>query len=254
MHKTDFPAFSGMLDDIWGLKGQALTAGQRAMFFRALSQYGLDAVRAGLDAHVRDPKRGQFLPMPADVIAQIEGMVGQDGRPGAEEAWALALKSTDEADTVVWTVEMAEAWGIARSVFDLGDEVGARMAFKETYLRLVDVSRRQRKPIEWVVSLGFDQARRDPVIAEAVALGRLDANDYPALPPPSDFLMLTTTAVAGPSADHRKTLRDLIARLKEPREPAIGEDGRAKEETKRLQAETARRVAEHQADESRGAA
>ena len=41
----------------------------------------------------------------------------------------IALLSSDESDTVVMTDEIQLALGAARPVLDLGDKVGARMAF-----------------------------------------------------------------------------------------------------------------------------
>jgi hypothetical protein len=175
MRPHDLSPFSELLDAMWGLKGApAPTAVQKAMFFRALAAHPLEEVRAGLDAHLRDPKRGQFLPMPADVIAQINGIVADDGRPGAEEAWAQAFRATDEAATVVWSSEMAEAFGIVRPLALAGDEVAARMAFKEAYARLVSVAREHRVPASWTVTLGLDNERRNAALLPHVQTGRID--------------------------------------------------------------------------------
>ena len=185
MRDQDFDAFAALLDDVRSLlpSGQpALSATAKAMFFRALSAYGLSDVRAALDAHVRDPQRGRFAPTPADVIAQLQGAAEDDGRTGAEEAWATALQGCDEAASIVWTAETAEAWGIARHVLAIGDEVGARMAFRETYERLVGEARAARRSVEWAVSLGFDPQRREQAIDAAVAAGRLPLDHPHALP------------------------------------------------------------------------
>lgn len=186
MREPDFVPFAALLDDVWGLKGQALTAGQKTIFFRALTPYPLAAVRAGLDAHVRDPERGRFLPMPADIIAQINSTAADDGRPGAEEAWAIAVRGADEAATVVWTSEVSAAWAIAKPVFDLGDEVGARMAFKEAYVRLVAESRTLRMPAQWLPSLGHDAQRRAVALSDAVVAGLLPAPAVAGLLPPPE--------------------------------------------------------------------
>lgn len=175
MREADLPAFLALLDDVYGLRGQTLTGGQKAMFFRALADYSLREVRAGLDAHVKDPERGRFAPMPADVIAAINALVAADGRPGAEEAWATVVRGLDEAVTIVWTTETAEAWRVAKPVHDSGDEIGARMAFREAYNRLVAEARRQRRPAAWSPSLGHDPRQREAALLEARQLGRLDA-------------------------------------------------------------------------------
>jgi hypothetical protein len=174
--ERDFDAFAATLDDLWSLKGQALSGGARMIFFRALEDYPLREVEAGIFAHSRDPKRGQFLPMPADVIAQIQGIVADDGRPGAEEAWAQAFRATDEAATVVWSSEMAEAFGIARPLALAGDEVAARMSFKEAYTRLVSQARERRVPVSWTATLGHDAAGRNAALLPHVQAGRLSAD------------------------------------------------------------------------------
>jgi hypothetical protein len=212
MRERDFDTFASLLDDVAGLKREAYTAGQKAMFFRALSRYTLDEVRRALDAHVKDPQRGRFLPMPADVIAQVHGMVADDGRVGGDEAWSIALAATDEERSVVWTDEIAQAWSVARNVLRAGDEVGARMAFREAYSRLVDAARQQRAPVAWRVSLGLDKAGQKVAIDEAVKLKRLRASDVPMLEAPSAPLALEFKG-SGPSAAARAALRRSIEAL-----------------------------------------
>lgn len=176
MRKEDFDGFSSMLDGVCSLLSRGAytpNAQNTALFFRALARFDIATVRAGFDAHVSDPKNGRFVPTPADIIGQIEGIAAKDGRPEADEAWALALKCIDEMQTVVWTAEVAHAWGIAKPVLDLGDKVGARMAFKAAYESAVENARAAREPIDWSVSLGFDEKARNAVISEAVALGRV---------------------------------------------------------------------------------
>lgn len=41
----------------------------------------------------------------------------------------------NEADTAVWTQEMADAWRVALPLIRSGEIVAARMAFKEAYWR-----------------------------------------------------------------------------------------------------------------------
>lgn len=184
MRDADTGAFVALLADVFGLypSAKSLTETQVAMFVRALAPYPLDQVRAALDAHVRDPQRGRWPPVPADVIAQMAAAAEADGRPGAEEAWAISLAASDERDTVVWSAEMAEAWTAARPVFSRGDEIGARMAFREVYQRLIAEARAARRPLAWSTSLGHDADRRAEAIGAAVQLGRLPQADLLALP------------------------------------------------------------------------
>lgn len=101
-----------------------------------------------------------------DVVSRLE-----DGRPGPEEAWAMIPMS--EADTAVWTTEASQAFGVAIGLLDAGDKVAARMAFKETYTRLVQQARLNGKPTNWHVTLGHDPRARDSVLVAAVEAGRI---------------------------------------------------------------------------------
>ncbi len=101
-----------------------------------------------------------------DVVSRID-----DGRPGAEEAWALM--PLDEAQSVVWSDEMSEAFGICGPLLDRGDKVAVRMAFKEAYGRLVAKARDAGKPVRWTPSLGHDARGREAAVQAAVQAGRL---------------------------------------------------------------------------------
>lgn len=245
---ADFDAFCAALDDLWAIKGQVLTAGAKGAFFRALEDQPLRVVQVALTAHARDPERGRFLPMPADVIAQIRLLEGSDGRPGAEEAWAMALRSADEAETVVWTGEMSEAWAIARTVLQAGDEVGARMAFREAYTRLVEAARQQRRPVTWSASLGFDQDRRALAIGAAVTAGRLPSSELPALPAPGDLLQIGCEAAPAGTSEAERQARERLRQLRESltaRDEGPSEDELARAFTAARQAETAERVSRY---------
>lgn len=196
MRDTDFDEFGEMLDAVCSLLSRGAyvpSPTNTALFFRALARYRLTDVRAALDAHVSDPQRGRFVPVPADVIAQIDGSAADDGRPGPEEAWAIALRAVDEAETVVWTQDIAQAWHVARTVLDAGDEVGARMAFREAYARIVGEVRACRIPVGWVASLGFDTQRRNAALQQAAEAGRIDAPLLPAPESEQPFLALVSS-------------------------------------------------------------
>ena len=215
MDKPDFKPFTQMLDSVYALHGKSLTAEAKAIFFRAMAQYPLEAVRGAMDAHVKDPQRGQYPPKPADLIAQI---VGNDGnRPGPEEAWAIAVRASDEAETVVMNDEIAEAWGVARPIFDLGDEIGARMAFKEAYQRITS---RAAGPVKWWPSIGSDPHKRDAALAEARRVGLLPASQVQGLLP------MAMGKGEKPDPEGLKRLREEVAKLK----PASVKLQRAREE------------------------
>ena len=106
------------------------------------------------------------------------------GHPSANEAWGLVLASQDETDTVVWNEQIAEAAGIAQPILDAGDEVGARMAFRDAYDRIL---RERADPPRGFPSLGRDPQRRTAAIDRAVRAGLLTQQHAAGLlPAPKD--------------------------------------------------------------------
>lgn len=148
------------------------------IWWKSLQSYSIESVSSAFSEYVM---RGKFAPRPADILEILDRAL-PDGRPGADEAWAMIPR--DEASSVVWTDEMAEAWGIAKPLLDEGDQVGARMSFKEAYARLVDAAKRAGTPPKWFPSLGSDKEGRDVALGEAVRLGRLGAQHAISLLPP----------------------------------------------------------------------
>lgn len=117
-----------------------------------------------------------------DVVSRID-----DGRPGAEEAWALM--PFYESQSVVWSDEMAQAFGICGPLLAAGDKVAARMAFKEAYTRLVAKARDAGQAVNWTPSLGHDERGRAVALRTAAEFGRITnehaASIAPELPAPS---------------------------------------------------------------------
>lgn len=150
--------------------GRQLSESAARVFADDLAPYAETLVLDALQRCRREVRGSLTI---ADVIARID-----DGRPGPEEAWAMLPH--DEATTVVWTTEMAEAWGIAR---EAGDQIASRMAFKEAYARIVSKARSERQPAHWQASLGHNVEGREPVLLRAVELGRLTQTHVSALLP-----------------------------------------------------------------------
>lgn len=176
------------------LCGRTFTPAAAAMFVADLAGHSERQVLVALQ-RCRQEVRGVLTLH--DVVSRID-----DGRPGVEEAWSIALASRDERDSAVWTCEIAEAWNVARAVMDLGDEVGARMAFKECYGRLVEAARRERRPHAWILTEGFDLMRRAEVLRRAEQQGRVvvGAGHLLALPNPHGPAALLETSAVAPSA------------------------------------------------------
>lgn len=148
-------------------------------WWSTLSSFPIQVVAAALSAYCDE--NGEFAPIPAGISKRCKLM---DGRPTDEEAWAMSLVCQDEASTVVWTQECAEAFGICRPILTMGDEVGARMAFKDAYNRLVSEARRVGRAAVWSASLGWDLRFREAALKKAVSTGLLPAPDVAKLLPP----------------------------------------------------------------------
>jgi hypothetical protein len=246
MHKHEFPNFGQMIDDCYALLGKPSPSGTaKAMFFRALAQFSLSEVQAGLDAHIKDPQRGRFPPLPADVIEQISGKSADDGRPGPDEAWAMCCRASDESETVVWSEEMSQAYAVACPLMQEGDQIAARMAFKEAYWRMVEDARRVRRPVSWTVSLGHDPGKRQTALQAAETRGLIGHEDVKRLSRPTTNPQSTVTLLlenASKAADP-ETVKQRVAALKammQKKEPAnTADDTRAELERKKREADEA---------------
>ncbi len=136
--------------------------------------------------------RCKFFPTIAE-LREIALELSPSRHLGPEEAWAL-VASLDESESVVWTDEIATAYGLARKV--LPDRIGARMAFLAAYKR--ELAKASPDP-RWWASLGEDVAGRAAVLADAVERGRLPSHAARALLPPSYWLSEFKPLVLGES-------------------------------------------------------
>lgn len=150
-------------------------------WFSQLSEFDAKVVAQAFDRYrIENPK---FAP----TIVSIETICRvNDGRPGVEEAWAIAIAAQDETETVVWTWECGEAFRICKPVLDADGEVAARMAFKDAYNRLVMEARLERRPPKWIVCQGWDMRKREAALRKAVLAGLLPAPTAAALLPPPE--------------------------------------------------------------------
>lgn len=146
-----------------------------------LEPYPLEMVASALSKHL---DVSDFAPTPAAILRQLP--TRRDEYLEADEAWAIAVLAADEDETVVWTHQIAEGWANAQTLFNRGDEVGARMAFKATYTRLVAQAIAIGQPALWRISYGADPERRQQAAERAVRDGRLQLEQIlGVLPPPN---------------------------------------------------------------------
>ncbi|QXQ16644.1 hypothetical protein [Pseudomonas tolaasii] len=144
--------------------GQEMNPGTAAMMAEDLCAYPVPVVKAALKA-CRFEVKGKLAM--ADILQRVQS---SDGRPGKDEAWAIAMTTNDEFETVVLTDEIQLALAAAKPVLNAGDKVGARMAFISAYERLITNARAEAAPATWNVSLGHDPLRRVVAIESAVRM------------------------------------------------------------------------------------
>jgi hypothetical protein len=229
MRQNDFDEFAQLLQAAFDLLGKTPAAKvvsptAQALFFQALADYPLPAVRAGLANHI---KRGKFTPTPAAVVEFLEAARQVDNRPGGEEAWALALTTLDEAKTVVWTQEAAEAFGIAGPVLSSSGAISARKTFLEVYERLITASRKNGIAAHWFVSPGSDMDSYQLALKNGVAAGFLPAPDVPkalsapvdekpcSLSPREQLHQIQTMLLAGIQEKQRQADEEIKGRIEE---------------------------------------
>ncbi len=206
MREDDFEEFAQLLTYTFDLLGKTPAAkvisdGAMAIFFQVLADYPLALVRTALITHC---DRGTYTPIPKDIIGYITEAANADSRPGAEEAFALALSTRDEQKTVVWTEECAQAWVACKPVLDAAGVISARKTFLEVYERLVAAARKAATPVKWTPSPGLDKDGYQEAVKTATAAGLLPA-------PKVDKPLL-----AGPDTPHVQTIspREQLAYIK----------------------------------------
>lgn len=176
MTESERPQFAKILGTTYDLHGRRLNDDTTELWWAALAGYDFALVRGAFSRHIQNPDQGQYCPKPADIIREIGNMADtRSGHPGIEEAWAIVGPSlNNEGLTVVWTEQIAQAFGVAVRLQD--DPVAARMAFKESYTGLLAQARQSGAPPRWFPSMGTDVGGREGPLVEAVSQGRLGAD------------------------------------------------------------------------------
>lgn len=147
--------------------GQTISAAAAELMAEDLAVFAPANIRKALQSCRRE------LTGKLTLAAVLQRIQAEDGRPGKDEAWAIAMTSNDEFETVVLTDEIQLALAAAKPVLDAGDKIGARMAFISAYERFVSQARDDVRPVNWHVSVGFDANRRVEAIAKAVQMRRI---------------------------------------------------------------------------------
>jgi hypothetical protein len=184
------------------LTATPLTEGAATAMVEHLSAYETPLVLRAL-ARCQLELRGRMAL--ADILDRLE-----DGHPAPEQAWAL-VGGLRAGDTVVWTNEVALAYGQVAGI--LHDRVAARLAFLEGYRQKLAAARLERRPARWWASLGDDPAGRAGALAEAVLMGRLSPESVRAMLPPHEWPQEAMKALPSGGQDMRAELRALVENL-----------------------------------------
>ena len=208
--------FSQMLAGVLELYGRQATPAALGLWWSAFERHPLPEVRAAFSRYIQDPEQGRYPPTPAAVIGCLPATPGS-ARLSADEAWALCLQSFDESDTVVTNEAIDVGRAAALPVFEAGDKIGARMAFRGAYERAMSGG----QPVTWRLSVGWDREKREHAAERAVSAGWLTheaVRDYLPAPKPEGI----GAAVAGLLTGNVVPIRDpdetVKARLAEVRE------------------------------------
>lgn len=255
---TDAEPFGAMLRQTMEFYDRQVSDSALRMWWATLSDRDMDQVRYGLQAHLQDPDRGRWPPKPGDIIHQIENrQIGQ--WLGADDAWSLALRAMDESETLVWDEQIAEAWSVALPIHEAGDEVGARMAFRDRYQQLVRDAARSGQTRRMTVSLGHDPDLRAARLEQAVEQGTISRTRADTLlPPPEDPEHSVAGLLTGQvsSAEVPDDVRANLASMKAMINGSPGEDTsdeRSRHEQSERKREAAKeRLSRLQGEEKRG--
>jgi hypothetical protein len=145
------------------LMGTDLSESAARVFIEDLERYPEQMVLGALTRCRREVKGKLTL---VDVISRMD-----DGRPGAEEAWAACPK--DEGSSAVFSAEQSKAFFAALPQLEAGDPIAARMTFKEVYTAECARARDAGEAPKWTPSLGHNPETRSPVLREALDKGRI---------------------------------------------------------------------------------
>ncbi len=202
--------------------GQQLTQAAALLMVDDLKGYDEPVICAALQACRRE------LTGRLTIAAILQRVQAADGRPGRDEAWSIAQGAADELESVMITEEILAALQVARPGLEARDKVGARMAFLSAYDRLVEAARREGRPANWTLSMGFDVEGRARAVEQAVLLQRLpapaaqkllaDLNIEPISQDGAAIAGLLTGRAATPSPRIQQRLRELSDELKARRE------------------------------------
>lgn len=92
MNPADRTEFFKALAATGDLYQSTISENASLLYWEALAEYDINAVKRALTRHLRHPDRGRFMPKPADIILQIEGSTDDQ----ASVAWSQVIHAIGE--------------------------------------------------------------------------------------------------------------------------------------------------------------
>lgn len=216
MNASDRKPFIASLVGLADYYRQPLPEAALNVYWTALQRYPFAQVEAAMQAHISDAERGKWMPKVADIVAQIQAATPDDGHPSPDEAWGVIAQIIDnEKETAFLTEPMREAWAGCSAILELGDEVGARMCFREVYAKAVSKARRGGIAPRWLPTIGTDPEKRAEAARSALAAGKITQEQASALlPAPEPARVMGLLASAAAAAKDPDTARKGLEALK----------------------------------------
>ncbi len=84
MKPTDRPRFAGLMSQLAETYSKPLTESTLTLWWTLMREHEMADIERAAHAHMMDPERGRFMPLPADIVRIIEG----GGGDRAALAWS----------------------------------------------------------------------------------------------------------------------------------------------------------------------
>ncbi len=168
MKPNEKRAFADLLAGLLDIYGRAVTPASARLWWAAFEKHSIEDVSAAFSRYTQDTEQGRYPPTPAAVLGCLPSAPGK-ARLSADEAWSLCLSSFDESDTAIMNEAIDAGRAAALPIWESGDKVGARMAFRGAYERAVSGGQR----VTWRLSVGWDREKREHAAERAVSSGWL---------------------------------------------------------------------------------
>lgn len=118
MQQSDYDDFTNIIQVVSEQYGKKLSGGVIALYWQALNNYDLSAVRDALGRHLRNTDTGQFMPKIADIIRMMQGS-SQDAALSAWSKVDKAIRNVGPYESVVFDDPI-----IHRVLHDMGGWMG----------------------------------------------------------------------------------------------------------------------------------